>query len=973
MADIFISYSSKHRDLTRELAATLEHHFGDGSVWWDQAGLRGGDRFSPEITRALDESKAVVVIWTEGAVSSDWVYAEAVRAAAKRKIVTVCAPDLDHDRIPLPFNVFHNCLVHDTPAIIAAIEGLRTGTPSLLPSTLPGKGFRAFLLDPKQEVLPPHAIATRPASLLLAKHRLVPFDDFHGVRRAFVEWAISAPPYAMGRRALGRLVHAPAGLGKTRALIEIAEELTDKQGWLAGFVPRDVRGAGRELSEAALERLIIGGGDAAGLMLIVDYAESRQDDVTWLAEKLLKRAEIVPKPSRLVLLSRGSGVWWNELLLKNQSLQDLCSLGDDRFDEYRISEDIAVHDRRALFDASVRAFTAYQGAITTPREIASPTDDQARAIESDPDYDRPLALQIAALLHVAGVEASGGERKTAGLLSRILGLEYEYWDKTLGIAEQPNWQHAIKNGVACATLVGGVESAERAEGLIALDPFFDAVRDIDRPRALDALRRLFPAENGGLAALEPDLIGEHHVLSVLSESLVDACLEWTREGGNKRQQILTVLNRATRGEHGDTATGALQQLTRLIHERAATLGGDLIRVALETPGHLLDLCPALQSHLMDLDREALTAIDDALPLQSLALMDVSLAVAERLANLMREMTRVLDSRTDGNDKERDVVLSEFAAHASTLGVRLSSLGRREEALAATQEAVDIYRRLVDARPDAHLPDLAGSLNNLGIRLFKLGQREEALAATQEAVGIRRRLAQAWPEAFLPNLATSLNNLGNLLSERGRREEALAASQEALDTYRRLALAHPDAFLPDLATSLNNISVDLSNLGRHDEALAASQEAVGIRRRLALARPDAFLADLAGSLNNLGNRLSNLGHRDEALAAAQEAVEIRRRLVQARHDAFMPDLATSLGALNRALVALKRHRDAAAATHEALSMLAPFVERHPQAFDRLARGLGADYLAAAEKSSIEPDAALLERVARALGAGDTSPA
>src|SRR6201993_2792457 len=49
----------------------------------------------------------------------------------------------------------------------------------------------------------------------------------------------------------------------------------------------------------------------------------------------------------------------------------------------------------------------------------------------------------------------------------------------------------------------------------------------------------------------------------------------------------------------------------------------------------------------------------------------------------------------------------------TLGNRLSNLGRREEALAASQEAVDIYRRLAQTRPDAFLPDLASSLNNSG--------------------------------------------------------------------------------------------------------------------------------------------------------------------------------------------------------------------------------------------------------------------
>jgi hypothetical protein len=63
---------------------------------------------------------------------------------------------------------------------------------------------------------------------------------------------------------------------------------------------------------------------------------------------------------------------------------------------------------------------------------------------------------------------------------------------------------------------------------------------------------------------------------------------------------------------------------------------------------------------------------------------------------------------------------------------------------------------------------------VGIRLSDLGRREDALAASQEAVDIRRRLAQTRPDAFLPDLATSLNNLGGDLSDLGRREDALAA-------------------------------------------------------------------------------------------------------------------------------------------------------------------------------------------------------
>jgi tetratricopeptide (TPR) repeat protein len=69
---------------------------------------------------------------------------------------------------------------------------------------------------------------------------------------------------------------------------------------------------------------------------------------------------------------------------------------------------------------------------------------------------------------------------------------------------------------------------------------------------------------------------------------------------------------------------------------------------------------------------------------------------------------------------------------NNLGIIFSDLGQREAALAATREAVELYRELATRNPDAFQPDLARSLNNLGIRLSALGQREAALAATREA-------------------------------------------------------------------------------------------------------------------------------------------------------------------------------------------------------------------------------------------------
>jgi Tetratricopeptide repeat len=51
--------------------------------------------------------------------------------------------------------------------------------------------------------------------------------------------------------------------------------------------------------------------------------------------------------------------------------------------------------------------------------------------------------------------------------------------------------------------------------------------------------------------------------------------------------------------------------------------------------------------------------------------------------------------------------------------------------------------------------LAMSLNNLSVRLGELGRREEALAVSQEAVTVRRELVRRRPDAYKPKLEQSL--------------------------------------------------------------------------------------------------------------------------------------------------------------------------------------------------------------------------
>ena len=298
-----------------------------------------------------------------------------------------------------------------------------------------------------------------------------------------------------------------------------------------------------------------------------------------------------------------------------------------------------------------------------------------------------------------------------------------------------------------------------------------------------------------------------------------------------------------------------------------------------------------------------------------------LAAAEEAVALYRELARA----------RPDAFTPHLAGSLTTLANMRSYVGRREDALAAAEEAVALRRELARARPDAFTPDLAMSLNNLANRLSDVGRREDALAAAEEAVALRRELARARPDAFTPDLAGALNNLANRLSDVGRREDALAIAEEAVALRRELARARPDAFTPDLAMSLNNLAARLSDVGRREDALAAAEEAVAFRRELARARPDAFTPDLAGSLNNLANSLSDVGRREDSLAAAEEAVALRRELACARPDAFTPDLAMSLNNLANRLSDVGRREDALAAAEEAVALRRELARARPDAF------------------------------------------
>lgn len=144
MADVFISYAKADRSLALKLAAMLE---AEGwKVWWDTS-LAVGDDFRNEIMSELGRARAVVVIWTDASIKSDWVRSEAGRAQADRKLIPVKLEHLTYKELPPPFDVLHTENVGEEDKIRAAVVS-QLAKPAVEPSAIAllTKGFRYELL-----------------------------------------------------------------------------------------------------------------------------------------------------------------------------------------------------------------------------------------------------------------------------------------------------------------------------------------------------------------------------------------------------------------------------------------------------------------------------------------------------------------------------------------------------------------------------------------------------------------------------------------------------------------------------------------------------------------------------------------------------------------------------------------------------------------------------------------------------------
>ncbi|MFJ9695585.1 tetratricopeptide repeat protein [Kitasatospora sp. NPDC101183] len=758
-----------------------------------------------------------------------------------------------------------------------------------------------------------------PAALLEAGRQTVPFHGREQLLADLTAWC--------RRDGFGAwLLHGPGGQGKTRLAHHLGRGLT-ADGWTVLW-PRSgaQRGQLLELRRAARP-----------LMVVLDYAETRPEQLTALVEAAAEHPG--PSPFKLLLLARTAGDWWQQARTATRQAED--HLGTARTHRLTPLED----DPAARAGHYRDAATALAGALPSVDGLDGldglDGHDWVRAAAALPlpadlhreEYGNALTLHMTALADLldsasasdsdsAEAAPSDHDSGARNVEDRLLGHEARYWrDSAAARGLTPALSTDTLGTTIAAAHLAGAGDREHADRLwLRVPALADQPRD-RRDRVTLWLAALYPtpAVGGALwGSLQPDRLAERHVGRVLEADpqLADHLLRGADE--EQAAQLLTVYSRAA--AHAVLRLG--DRLTELCVRHHGQLAAHTIAVATRAdhPQPLIDALDAVAADPGTL-LDALTKLYVRLPHPSRRLA----ATAVHLTRTIADRYRALAEATPGAH------LPDLAGALNNLAVALGSLGRRQEGLAAIQESTAICRTLADTDPGSFLPHLAMALNNLSNRLADLGRRQEGLTPIQEAAAHYRTLAEADPDAHLPDLAMALNNLSNRLSDVGRGQEGLAPIQEATAICRTLAEADPGAYLPGLATSLNSLSIRLGDLGRHGEGLAAIQEAATIRRTLAEANPDAYLPDLAMTLNNLSIALGELGRRQEALATVQEAIAIRRTQAEANPDAYLPDLSSTLNNLSTRLGDVGRRQEGLSAVQEATAICRTLAEANPDAY------------------------------------------
>jgi hypothetical protein len=742
--------------------------------------------------------------------------------------------------------------------------------------------------EPRTDLVP-----EQPSRLLNARYQVVDFTGRGRELAHLTAWRDTSPP-----QLAARLLHGPGGQGKTRLAAQFAER-SAAAGWK---VVTAIHGPSSARPSPGSQDLSLD--SATGLVLILDYADRWPlSHLDWLFSNALFHQ---PLPTRLLLLGRSAQSWPGI----SASLEDL---GADTsvLPLKPLARETGLATRKRMFRVARDCFAAHYG-LSDPTSIEPPKELKRQ------DFGLVLALHMAALAavdaHQHGVRPPAS---MADLSAYLLKREATHWRRLHGNESEGldfrTAESVMARTVFAACLTGATTYARGKALLDELD------LEIPSSRVLADHATCYPPATAGtvLEPLYPDRLAEdflalylpgHEVTShppaAWAPFTAQALTAARADDGGPEQHItrsLTFLAAAAAPARWPHVAAPLQECLRADPSLAVAAGSPFLTALAAIPDPDAALLEAVAAHFPE-NRH--TDLDPGIA-----------SVTERLARY--QLARTADDAT----KIR--ILND-------LRTRLSYAGRVQEALEATQQAVNLMRPLASADPETYAEQLAGALGNLANRLAGVGHRTESLMTQREAVALCRPLAGANPRAYEAPLANHLANLGASLTDAGLPQEAYQVLREASSLFLRLAEENP-AHMRGLASTISNTAAAMAATGAPDYALATERQAVELWRTLALANPATYRPELALGLSNLGGPLLHLGRTEEALMVIQEAVDLYRDVAAANPRAYLPELAGALANLSFGLGELGRHEEALTAAREAVDLYRGLGQSHPHAF------------------------------------------
>jgi hypothetical protein len=327
-----------------------------------------------------------------------------------------------------------------------------------------------------------------PGAVLRAEYAAVPFHHLRENEvRSVMEWARDPAPIGV------RLYSGSGGFGKTRFALECCQRLAEGDCFRAGFLRGDA-------SDETCRHLIAESARTQKpLFVVIDYVESVPENLTRLVRAA--RSTRQSTPVRMLLLTRGVGMWWQKLLHASDGVGDLLSGPATCIVE---AKSLAVPPELRQ-DVFLQASIAFRDCLGLEKSNSEAIDLTA------PHFNRFLMIHMCALLDVQGERVP---EKNA-LLDRVIGREVGYLERMIASKFGQIYVDGVDQAVRIFTSLGGASSEEDAISILTAIPYFRS----EDYKTLTGISNLLHVAYGGekwIEPLQPDILQERVTAGVIS-------------------------------------------------------------------------------------------------------------------------------------------------------------------------------------------------------------------------------------------------------------------------------------------------------------------------------------------------------------------------------------------------------------------------------------------------------------------------